>query len=437
MELHVNIAKPSSIVRKLTIKVPADVVKNRFERGMVEVQRTAKLKGFRPGYAPISLIRQYYGDDVRQRVYDNLINDSFNQAVHDNKVAAVGSPKIETSGANLQDVEKDFTFVATVEVLPEIEPKGYEGMSLARDVVEVSLKDVDNFINSLRESHAELIPSSVDDLAKTGSFVDIAFSGKIVAESGELRNMDGLGGSRVLEIGSKAFIEGFEENLIGMKAGEKRTFRLDFPKDYKNSEFAGKKAEFEVALNEIKTKKLPELDDEFAKQMSCENIQDLKSKVESRLAGERNADADRKLRSELVQKLIEKNSFDVPVALVESEMRSLAENLAGELKQKGIDERTISEFLKKDIDSLRKRAENQVRATLILNAIANKENVEVTPANYEEEVGKLAASMNIEVQKLTEFYAKNSDRKDDFVFRVRQDRTVRLLLDKAKIKSKS
>ena len=111
--------------------------------------------------------------------------------------------------------------------------------------------------------------------------------------------------------------------------------------------------------------------------------------------------------------------------------------MAGELKQKGIDERTISEFLKKDIDSLRKRAENQVRATLILNAIANKENVEVTPANYEEEVGKLAASMNIEVQKLTEFYAKNSDRKDDFVFRVRQDRTVRLLLDKAKIKSKS
>jgi trigger factor len=454
MELNIQVDKPSNILRKLTIRVPATVVAKRFEKGLAEVQRTARIKGFRPGQVPLGIIKQYYGEDVRHRVYHHLIDESFAQAVRDEKIKAIGRPQIESPehqhGKGEHDhaisEDKDFTFTATVEILPEIEVKNYTGLSLSRENVDVTDKDVDAVVTNLQEQHAELLPASsglagadgkpTSRPVRKGDYADVTFHGGIVTDSGVQERAD-MKGSRVIEIGSNSLIEGFEDQIVDMRSGETKTFRIQFPADYQGAEVAGKEAEFTVTVNELKEKKLPEMNDEFAKQAGYEGVADLKTKAREFLLKERTRDVDQKLRSEAVQQLVEKTTFDVPQIMIESQTRALAQDWAEQMKQQGAGEDLIRDALVKELDQFRKRAESQVRASLVLEAIAAKENITVTDEDLQVELKTLATSMNVEAEKLREYYAKNPGRMEDLEFRLRQDRTLKFLLDKAKIKSKS
>jgi len=454
MEFQIEMEESSPITRKFKIKVPAQIVARHFEKGLVEIQRTAKLKGFRPGHAPISVIKQYYADDLRHQVYHNLVDESYREALREHQIRAIGSPKIESpdhktgEGAHDHAVteDKDFSFTATVEILPEIEVKGYTGVSLTKDAVHVTDEDVNKILENLQNSQSELIPASggltlADGTqssrpVKMGDHVETEFRGGLVTESG-LDERPGMKGNRMIEIGSNSLIPGFEEQMVGMRQGETKTFRVPFPKDYFEKDFAGKEAEFTVTVNEVKEKKLPPVDDAFAKQMGHETLDELKTKIREHLQQDRTQEVERKLRSDLLQSLIDKNKFDVPVALVESQTRALAQDWAQELKRQGFNEQMIQQALVQELPNLQKRAESQVRASLILDAIGKKEDIDVNPEEFNQEVEKAAASMQVEVEKLKEFYAKDPGRKEDFMFRMKQDRVVKFLFDKAKIKSKS
>lgn len=453
MELNVQVEKSSSIVRKLTVRVPAKEVAARYQRGLAEVQKTAKLKGFRPGHAPISVIKQYYGEDVRHRLFHNLIDESFQVAVRDQKIKTVGSPKIETpdhkTGAGEHDhalgEDQDLTYTATVEVLPELQIKSYTGVSLTKENVDVKDADVEVVVKNLLDSQAELIPAAGGLVGADGKetsrpvrkldHVDMNFNGGMVTDTG-IEEKAGMKGSRVVEIGSDSLIPGFEENVIGMRSGESKTFRIPFPADYFEKDLAGKEAEFTVTVNEVKEKKVPELTDELAKTFGYADIADLRKKAHEHLLKEKTGEVDRKLRSELLEHLVEKNPFDVPQALIESQTRALAQDWAQELKRQGLDDQMIQQAIMSEIENLKKRSESQVRASLLLETIAEQEKIEVKPEEIDGEFKTLAASMNVEEDKLKDFYAKNPSRMDDFMFRVRQERTLKFLLDKAKIKSK-
>ncbi|MCM2277090.1 MAG: trigger factor [Oligoflexia bacterium] len=452
MELTVKVEETSSIVRKLTIKVPAKTVSNRFEKGLREVQRTAKLKGFRPGNAPMAVIRQYYGDDVRHRLYHSLIDESFQEAVRENKLMTVGRPMVESPehqhGEGEHDhavsEDKDFVYTATVEVMPEIEVKGYTGIPLKKDKVEVTDEDINKVVDGLRDSQAQLNPVSsglvgADGKAssrpvKKGDYADINFSGGLVTDTG-IDEKPEMKGNRVVEIGSDSLIPGFEDNLVGMRSGDTKTFRVKFPKDFPDAEFQERDAEFTVTINEVKEKILPELNDEFAKGMGYESVADMREKAKGYLMKERTGEADRKIRSELVQALIDKTPFDVPKSLVEAQTRALAQDWAEELKRQSVSEQAIQQAIMAELENIRKRAENQVRASLILEAVAKKESIEVKPEEFEAELLKTAESMRVDAEQLKEFYAKNPGRKEDFLFRLRQESVLKFLLDKAKIKS--
>jgi trigger factor len=455
MELQIKVEKPSSIVRKLTIKVPASLVANRFQRGLAEVQKDAKLKGFRPGQAPIAIIKQYYGEDVRHRVYHSLIDESFQTAIRENKIMAVGRPTIDSpehqhgTGAHDHAIneEKDFTFTATVEVLPEIEVKGYTGVALTQEKKEVTGDDVEKVVSGMLDSQAQIEPvagglvqpdgSQSSRPVKKGDFVDITFTGGIETDGGKFEEKEGMKGSRLLEVGSNSLIPGFEDELVGMRKGETKTFRVPFPADFYEKELAGKNSQFTVTVDELKEKKLPELNDEFVKQMGYETVADFRTKAKEFLTKEREEESDRKLRADLISALIEKNPFDVPQALVESQTRALAQDWAQELKKQGLDDNSIQGAITQEIENLKKRAEGQVRGSLLLEAVAKKEAIEIKPEEFEMEMKKSAVQMKADESKLREFYEKNPARQEDFVFRLRQDRTVQFLLDKAKIKSKS
>jgi len=336
MNIQVSVEKPSSIRRKLTIKVPALEVSKRFERTLGEVQKTAKLKGFRPGTAPLSIVKQFYGADVRHNLLHRLIDEAFQNAVVQEKLKAVGSPQIETgdehkTGAGEHDhtidETKDFTFTATVDVLPEIEVKGYTGLALTKDSDKVTKEDIEKTISQVLDSQSSL--TTVTDAkakAKKGEFVDMDFAGGVVTDKG-LDERPGMKGSRLLEIGSDQLIEGFEEQLVGMVKGETKTFQLPFPKDYFEADLAGKTAEFTVTVKEIKRKEMPELTDEIAKQVGYESVADLKTKAEDHLTNQKKTDSDRKLRSDLLAQIIEKNPFECPQSLVQAQNRPLANDI--------------------------------------------------------------------------------------------------------------
>ena len=452
MELSVEVEKTSSILRKMKIKVPAKIVRNYFDKGLVAVQKTAKLKGFRPGQAPISIIKQYYGEDVRHKVLHSLIDESFEEAVKEQELKTVGSPNISTpqhkTGEGAHDhtlkEDEDLNFEATFEVMPEVKVSGYTGISVSQEKVDVTDEQVEKVVENLHQSQAQLVPAE-GGLAladgtpssrpiQNGDFVDTKITGGIVAGD-HVQPREDMKGSKLIEMGTNGWIPGFEDNMIGMRQGETKTFRLTLPKEFSPEELAEKEAEFTVSVNEVKEKKLPTLDDEFAKQLGYESMADVRVKAREFLVREKTEESDRKVRSDLLGKIIEKNPFDVPATLIEGQTRALAQDWAQELKKQGFQDAMIQETISQEVDNLRKRAESQVRASLLLESVAKEENISVKPEELEVEIDRLSVVMKVEKPKLEEYYAKNPGRKGDLEFRLRQERTIKFLLDKAKIKS--
>lgn len=441
MDIQISVEKSSPIKRKLTIKVPAKTVASRFEKGLIEVQKTANLKGFRPGMAPLSMVKQFYGSDIRHNVFHRLIDESFEMAVRKEQLRAVGSPQIETPDHktgegehdHTLDENKDLTFTATVEILPEIEVKGYTGLALKKLNETVTEKDIETTLQNIRESQAQVTPVTEEGYkAKKGDFVDMEFNGGINTDKG-FEEREGMKGQRLLEIGSNQFIEGFEDELIGIKAGETKTFTITFPKDYFEKSLAGQPAQFTVKANEIKKKTLPELNDELAKNAGFENLAELQAKVREQMTLEKKRESERKIRSDLLAQLIEKNSFEVPQSLIQAQTRSLAQDVANNLKNQGFNDQMIQEALGTELENLKKRAESQVRASLILESIAKKEAVEVSEKDVNAEIASMAAGMGMEEEKVRNFYNENPRRREDLEFRMREDKTVTFLIEKSKV----
>ena len=460
MEFSVEVEKPSSILRKFKIKVPAKEVKVQFDRGLISVQKTAKISGFRPGHAPIAMIKKFYGEDVRGRILNKLIGESFESAVVQNKLRTVGNPHFAALNSDGHDhsqcehdhdhdhhdhsvwdsfsEEKDFAFVATVEIIPELTLSDYKGITLSKEKVDATDEEVEKIVKNLHESHAQLVPVSSGESESPRSvqkddIVDLTLTGGIVTESG-VQAHDDLKGTRLFEIKEDSWIPGFEAQIMGMKTGEVKIFRLPFPEKFSHPEMAGKEGEFTATVNEIKVKKLPEFDNEFAKSVGFETIEELKAQAKNFLVTQRTEEADRKLKSEILAKIIEKNPFEVPQALVETQTRSLAQDWATEMKRQRYDEKSIQETISKEIDQLKKRAENQVKASLVLETVAQAEGISVQHEELESEMDRIAREAQIERPKLDAFYAKNPGRKADLEFKMRQDRTLAFLLQKAEIK---
>ncbi|MFZ9595499.1 MAG: trigger factor [Bdellovibrionia bacterium] len=448
MEFSVEVEKISSIVRKLKIKIPSQEVKTQFDRSLVQVQKTAKLKGFRAGQVPLSMVKQFYGSDVRHQLFHRLIDDSIEKAVIQEKIQSVGRPKIETpehqTGSGEHDhtlhEDQDLSFIATVEVMPELEMKNYKKLKLKKESTEVTDDHVDQVIENLRHSQAQLVPvagseaesGSAPRVTQKGDFLDVQISGGLVKEGKVIPQAD-MNGSKMVELGSNSWIPGFEDQLMGMSQGETRTFRLKFPEDFIEKTYAGQEGEFNVTLNELKEKKLAPLDDEFAQQLGYENLSDFKIKAKEMISRERVEQAERKLRSDLLGAVIEKNPFEVPSSMIQAQARILAEEWARDLKKQGYPEKMIEQIVRSGFSDLLKRAQNQVMGSLALESIAKSESIAVSAEEVQTEISNMASSMKMELDQLKEFYAKNPGRAQDLEFRLRQERTMKFLLESAEI----
>ena len=440
METQIKLENVSAIQKKFIVTIPAEKVTKAMEKKYVEAQRTAKIKGFRPGKVPLNLVKQYYAEDVKSKTLNALISETYSEALKQHPLRIVGEPQIEGvphgheaeghqhTHLHLHDGEA-LSYTAMVEVVPEVDPKDYKNLSLEKTSAEVTADDITAYKNNLLSRKAEVTP--VERAAKLNDFVDIKYEGKLLNGA---ENPPDLSGNRYAELGSGQLLPDFEKNLVGVKAGETKSFKMTYPADFSDANLAGKEAEYEVTVREVKEKTLPPMTEEFVKEFGYENMADFDKKSQEMLSKNKVEESDNQLRNNMIEKLIENNSFEVPQALVYSQMRALADDYSQELKRYGFNDQMVQSAIMSQLQDFKKRAETQVRAGILLDAIGKKEKIESKPADIEAEMKKMAAGYGIETKVLKDRFEANPRDKMNFEYRVREELTIQMILSTAKVK---
>ena len=391
----------------LTIEVGAAEFQAAVEKAYQKMRRKINVPGFRPGKAPRKLIEGMYGAEV---FFEEAINiafpDAYDEAVKEQELQVVGYPSVELVGD--ATTENGFTFKATVPVYPEVTLGEYKGLSAPKDEVKVSAADVDERVKMLRERNTRLV--SVEREAKEGDTAVIDFEGFLDGVPFE----GGKGENHSLELGSHSFVPGFEEQVVGMKAGDEKDLDITFPENY-TPELAGKAVVFKVKVHEVKEKEAPALDDEFAKDVSeFDTLKDLKADLKKKITEERQREADRAFENALMEKVAENIAADIPDAMVETQCRQFLDNFKMQIAQQGI---PYDQYLKmtgmeesKLLADAKEPATRQVRVDLAVAAIIKAEDIQVTDEDVEAEYQKLAEQYGMDLELVKKYLPADQTR---------------------------
>jgi trigger factor len=420
--MKTSIESVSGVEKRIRVEVPADEVSQRVEAGYAKVRKVAPLRGFRKGKAPMAMVRRVFKESVETDVAEDLVRNSLSEAVKENSLKILSLPKID--GAKLTEGE-EFVFTATVEVVPEVTPEGYRGIPIAKEEAVVRDEDVDTAIDRLRESFAQF--HAVEGRGAGGSdLVEFGFTA-----TSEGKTVEKSDSSSIVIEGGVPFGKEFESHLSGVRPGEEKTFEVRFEPDFPNRKYAGKQVVFEVKVNGVREKKLPEMDDEFAKGFGdIDGLSDLREKIRVRLVQEAKEAARGGMEEQIRQGLLEKNSFEVPKTLVDREIVSMIEDTASRLVSQGIDLKKVSLDFEKMKERFAPNAERSVRLSLLLAVIAEKEGIDVPYSEIEAELKEMAARSGIEYEKIREMYG-DEERMDNLRNRLLDKKVMAYLLASA------
>ena len=402
---------------------------SQIEASLKEKQKTSNLKGFRKGKAPLAMIQKLYGPQVENDALYKFVSQEFFKAVQEEDLQAVGYP----SFANTKFEEgKKVSFEATVEIFPEFEIQDYSKYEFKKDDDTVSEKDIEDLKKRYLEPKSEMI--EVTDEAATlenGKFAVFNFEG----ETPDGERPDNMKAQEfLLEIGSGQFIPGFEEQMVGLKKGDKKVLEVTFPEDYHEEKLKGAQCKFDVEILEIKEKKQPELDDEMAKEFGFESVEDFNTKNKARLEGQKKREVQGKLQQEVLEKLVEENKFDIPAALVEQQKKGVREDLANNLKQQGFDDNMVKTYFEKWDADVTQRAEFQVRSGLILDKLAKKYEVEATDSDLDDKIAEMAETSGMDKDQIAGYYKSNEQIKQNLMYAIREEKTFEKLLSEMIVK---
>ncbi len=414
----------STVKKKLLIEVQPDAVTKEMDKAIADVAKKAKIPGFRPGKAPKNIVERHYGDEVRSEVVHRLVTESYLRALQEHNLNPVDMPQIEnvsplTKGSSL-------TFTATVEVRPHIELGSYDGIEVKEENVTVSEEEVNETLDRLRDMYAQLEVVEGRALEKADTAI-IDFEG-----FREGKSIEGAkAADYMLSLGSNSLIPGFEEQLVGMNRGETREIKVIFPEDYNNKDLAGKDAAFTVTLKEIKKKVLPELNDEFAKDIGNNaTVAELKEGIKKDIEARKKNDQTSAQRETLLSKLVDSHTFDVPPGMVERELQSLARSQATRLARRGVDVNSFD--YAKFRDENRALAEKRVRGILLLDVIAEKEKLEVTDQEVDSALAVMARSAGQTVDTVRKYYESLDGGLDNLRASLVREKALGLLLSRSK-----
>lgn len=382
--MNAQVESISPVKVKLSVELSAQEVGDEEARAYRELQKRAVLPGFRKGKAPLPALKRIYEGQVKGDAISHLVGKSYGEALKNNDVVPVDEPDISLQPASEPG---GVAFTAVVEVRPRVEPRGYTGLSLKKEVVDVSETEVAARLETVRREHGSLEPAPEGHRAEEGDLVVMDFEGSIDGVLFE----GGKGEGRSIVLGSGMLLPGFEEGLKGSAEGDEVSVEVDFPEDYRSKDVAGKHAVFQVKVNELKVRRFPELDDDFARDtMKTETLDELREKLRSHLRAEKTARVDEEFRERVVDALLEANPFEVPESLVRRQQTRALDGLREDLTRRGLDMDAMGLNKRELQENYRKGAERAVRWAFLLGALTRAEGVEVTDADVDERVRTIA-----------------------------------------------
>lgn len=425
--MNVNVEALSSVKKRLSFEVPAERVSQEIDKSFARIRKNAAIKGFRKGKVPQSMVEKYFADRMADDVLRSVVSDTLYKAMAEHRIFPVAEPVIDSGIPERGTV---FTYTATVEVFPEIEPKGYDSLAVKKERFDLDEGVIDSRLEQMRQQNAQLVPAAEDHAAANGDFVTIDFTGYLDNEPFE----NGAGQDYDLELGSGRFIPGFEEQLLGMKSGEEKRFAVTFPEEYGFAPLAGKEAEFDVTVKGIRVKEVPELDDDFAKEMGeFETLADLRAKMVEVYEAQEKQRIEAQLRERVVHALVEVNDVELPETAVQRQLAILLQDAQNRLAR----QRMTLQMMGMDEDMFRRDyrvvAENQLRGSLLLAAVARKEGLTAGDEDIAEHVRTVASQGGQDEERLAAFYRDNEGARDNLLAQLVEDKALVFIIGKATV----
>jgi len=422
-DLQVSVETREGLERRIKVQIPADRIEDEVNSRLQRVGRTAKLKGFRPGKIPAKVIRQHYGGQIRQEVLQAIVESSYSEAITQEKLRPAAVPTIEPENAGAGD---DFTYTATFEIYPDVKLAGLDGLKVERPQTEIEAADLDEMIETLRKQRATWSP--VERSAAEGDRVTVDFEGSLKGEP----IANGSGKEVPIVLGQGQMLADFEKNLIGLKSGSEKAFKLKFPKDYHAEELAGQKVDFQVNIGGVAEQQLPDVDQEFIKALGVASgdAGDFREDVRSNMVREVDSRIKAEIKRQLMEQLMEANPIDLPAVLIEREAASLRDE---SMRNLGITDPQDPQA--PGLDAFREAAERRVRLGLLVSAVIEENKLEVDRERVKQKVDEMCAPYD-QPEEIRKLYYQNPQLLSQVENLVMEDQVVEWLVSKATVKDK-
>jgi trigger factor len=417
--MQVSVDETSELGRKIKVQVPEDEIQSKIAKRLQSLSQSARIDGFRPGKVPSSIIRKRYGEPVRKEVVGELIQSSLNDALQERELRPVGVPTIDkTSAESGQGLE----FEATIEIYPNIELAPAAELEIVRPVCEINDVDIDASIVKLRGQRANW--EEVERESDTGDRLTISFSGTVDNEDFTNGTVDDF----QTEIGGGQMIEGFEDQLIGLKAGEDKAFDVTFPEGYRNEKLSGKSAEFNISVKKIEQPIIPEVDEEFVKNFGIEtgDLDDFRRAVRANLEKERDRAIGGKTKIAVMAAMLENNPINLPRALIDQEVEQIKKQQASSAAD------TRQEPSEEQLDYFETEARRRVALGLLLIEIVDKNNVKVDGVRVRSAIEEMSQSYE-SPDSVVDWYYSNPKELEKIENMVLEEQVVDLIMEDAKV----
>ncbi len=426
--MQVKVEDVSSVKKVLHIEIPEDTVTRELNDAYQQLKKTAKVKGFRPGKTPRSVLERMFRKDVHMDVSSKLLQDSFVEALKETDLNIVGNPKIDPP----QLEEKGpYKYDATVEIKPDIDKIDFKGLSLKKSLYRITDEEMDAQLQMLQKNLAQQIPVTEDRGVKENDFVRIDYEGfedgKPFSETQKTENF-------TMKIGAGAISKILDENLIGKKPGEDVEIKVNFPEDHFNKKLANHEITFNVKLHEIREEVLPEIDDEFGKKLGpYETLDDVKNAITDNLKQGYEKRVEQELNEQIFQELIEKTEFELPESMIEYELDGIVEEVEKTLmyynksmEDQGLTRESLAE-------KHRETAEKKVRRHLILGKIIDQEELTLSDQELDAGFNEMAQAVNQPVEAIKSYYNKDQNNLEFFKHTLLEKQAIRLIIESSTI----
>jgi trigger factor len=422
----IQIENLSDIKKKVTVEVPQEIVETTIAGRYKELGKKAQIKGFRKGKVPMNILKSYFHKDVEAEAIKEIVEQTFDSKLKEENIPIFSVIQIDPEDLAL---DKPFKYTAEIEVPPAVKVTDYKGLSLTKPSAKVEDSDVDSQIGTVREQHARLV-----SIAESAT---VAKSDHVVVDVTAQGDGQGIKELTVtdyhLELGRDFFVPDFDSRLEGMKVDETRSFSMDFAEDFPRKSLAGKTVSFQVTLKDAKHKVLPELDDDFAKDLGeFENLEQLRTSIRERLQRAEDDKAAEKTREQILDSLLAKNEFEVPDFMVEAQIDRFMNQTLGSLINYGLDPRTMPPQFRPNRELFREPAVRMVKAGLMLKSISEEEKLEVTEGDLQAAIEERAKESNFSADHLMDKLEK-ADALGEFRVSLLNDKVFDLIKSHATI----